>query len=62
MTDMNAAILEKVIREIMKGIQLKNGATALTLFDEKCTHLQDINRSCKFIIGGPQGDAGLSGR
>merc|ERR1712187_952410 len=33
----------------------------MTLFSEKDTHLY-INPSGKFIIGGPQGDAGLTGR
>merc|ERR1712066_763128 len=36
------------------------GEPALTLFGEH-THLY-INPSGKFIIGGPQGDAGLTGR
>merc|ERR1711879_1111743 len=43
------------------GITLKNGSTALTLFSDEKTHLY-INPSGKFIIGGPQGDAGLTGR
>merc|ERR1712047_106666 len=38
----------------------KSGATALTLYGEH-TH-NYINPSGKFIIGGPQGDAGLTGR
>merc|ERR1712047_213009 len=38
----------------------KSGATALTLYGD-FTHLH-INPSGKFIIGGPQGDAGLTGR
>merc|ERR1711869_193727 len=40
--------------------ELKNGKNALTLYGEH-THLH-INPSGKFIIGGPQGDAGLTGR
>jgi len=39
---------------------LKNGEKALTLFGAH-THLY-IQPSGKFIIGGPQGDAGLTGR
>merc|ERR1712004_909880 len=39
---------------------LKNGKPAITLFGD-FTHLH-INPSGKFIIGGPQGDAGLTGR
>jgi len=46
--------------KISKEITLKSGAQALTLFGDH-THLH-INPSGKFIIGGPQGDAGLTGR
>jgi S-adenosylmethionine synthetase len=60
MEDMNKAIVEDVVKETLKGITLKNGKTALTLFGDH-THLH-INPSGKFIIGGPQGDAGLTGR
>merc|ERR1711985_192262 len=60
MEDMNKAIVEDVIKETLKEIKLKNGAAALTLFGDH-THLH-INPSGKFIIGGPQGDAGLTGR
>merc|ERR1712182_51230 len=60
MEDMNKAIVEDVIKETLKEIKLKNGATALTLFGDH-TNLH-INPSGKFIIGGPQGDAGLTGR
>merc|ERR1711945_28672 len=45
----------------MGEIKLKNGSTAMTLFSDDSTHLY-INPSGKFIIGGPQGDAGLTGR
>merc|ERR1712167_419376 len=38
----------------------KNGAPALSLYGEH-GHLH-LNPSGKFIIGGPQGDAGLTGR
>merc|ERR1711865_669262 len=60
MEAMNKAIVEDVIKETLKSITLKNGQTALTLFGDH-THLH-INPSGKFIIGGPQGDAGLTGR
>jgi len=60
MEEMNKLILEHVIKETLKEIKLKNGETALTLFGDH-THLH-INPSGKFIIGGPQGDAGLTGR
>merc|ERR1719174_42000 len=60
MEDMNKLIVEKVIKETLKEITLKSGKPALTLFGGH-THLH-INPSGKFIIGGPQGDAGLTGR
>jgi len=60
MDDMNKAIVEDVIKETLKEITLKTGQPALTLFGDH-THLH-INPSGKFIIGGPQGDAGLTGR
>ena len=60
MEAMNKMILEDVIKETLRGIKLKNGKEALTLFGDH-THLH-INPSGKFIIGGPQGDAGLTGR
>merc|ERR1712153_188559 len=60
MEDMNKAIVEKVIRATLASIILKNGAPALSLYGEH-THLH-LNPSGKFIIGGPQGDAGLTGR
>merc|ERR1711998_379294 len=60
MEDMNKSIVEDVIKETLKEITLKNGKPALTLFGDH-THLH-INPSGKFIIGGPQGDAGLTGR
>jgi len=60
MEEMNKLIVEKVIKETLKEITLKNGQPALTLFGDH-THLH-INPSGKFIIGGPQGDAGLTGR
>merc|ERR1711903_157799 len=60
MEEMNKLIVEDVIKETLKEITLKNGQPALTLFGD-FTHLH-INPSGKFIIGGPQGDAGLTGR
>merc|ERR1712046_517890 len=60
MKEMNDLIVEKVVKETLKDIKLKNGNTALTLYGDH-THLH-INPSGKFIIGGPQGDAGLTGR
>jgi S-adenosylmethionine synthetase len=60
MEDMNKSIVENVVKRTLKSITLKNGETALTLFGDH-THLY-INPSGKFIIGGPQGDAGLTGR
>merc|ERR1712014_77340 len=60
MEDMNKAIVEEVVKETLKEIVLKNGEPAITLFGDH-THLH-INPSGKFIIGGPQGDAGLTGR
>merc|ERR1711918_252132 len=47
-------------KKTLSEIKLKNGKPALTLYGAH-THLH-INPSGKFIIGGPQGDAGLTGR
>merc|ERR1712130_648669 len=60
MEEMDKLIVEEVIKETLKEITLKNGKPALTLFGDH-THLH-INPSGKFIIGGPQGDARLTGR
>merc|ERR1711874_92284 len=60
MEDMNKLIEEKVIRRTLSEIILKNGKPALSLYGDH-TH-NHINPSGKFIIGGPQGDAGLTGR
>merc|ERR1711904_281853 len=57
---MNKHIEQKVIVATLEEIKLKNGKPALTLYGDH-THLH-INPSGKFIIGGPQGDAGLTGR
>jgi len=61
MEDMNKLIVEKVVKATLQEIKLKNRSTAMTLFSDDSTHLY-INPSGKFIIGGPQGDAGLTGR
>merc|ERR1711985_124974 len=61
MEEMNKLIVEKVVKATLQEIKLKNGSTAMTLFSDDSTHLY-INPSGKFIIGGPQGDAGLTGR
>jgi len=70
MEEMNRLILEEVIKKTLQGITLKNGTQAISLFADEthsvwgspgATHLH-INPSGKFIIGGPQGDAGLTGR
>merc|ERR1711881_417447 len=60
MKEMNDLIVEKVVKRTLGQIKLKIGQTALTLYGDH-THLH-INPSGKFIIGGPQGDAGLTGR
>merc|ERR1712113_1258669 len=60
MDDMNKLIVENVVKKTLGEIMLKNGKPAISLFGD-FTHLY-INPSGKFIIGGPQGDAGLTGR
>merc|ERR1712080_708285 len=60
MEEMNRLIVEEVVKRTLEEIILKNGKPAITLFGD-FTHLH-INPSGKFIIGGPQGDAGLTGR
>merc|ERR1711990_745216 len=60
MEAMNKEIEEKAIKRTLQNIKLKNGQAAITLYGSH-THLH-INPSGKFIIGGPQGDAGLTGR
>merc|ERR550537_1083509 len=57
---MNSLIVEHVVKKTLSEIILKNGKPALTLFGDH-TNLH-LNPSGKFIIGGPQGDAGLTGR
>merc|ERR1711881_761438 len=60
MEQMNSLIVEHVVKKTLEETILKNGKPALTL-DGDHTHLH-INPSGKFIIGGPQGDAGITGR
>merc|ERR1712071_471834 len=60
MEEMNRLFVEEVIKATLSEVILKNGQPALTLFGDHA-HLH-INPSGKFIIGGPQGDAGLTGR
>merc|ERR1712241_940012 len=60
MEEMNRLIVEEVVKKTLQEIILKNGQPAISLFGDH-THLH-INPSGKFIIGGPQGDAGLTGR
>merc|ERR1712106_1004007 len=61
MADMNEAIHEHVIVKTLESITLKSGESALTIYSKEKCNLH-INPSGKFIIGGPQGDAGLTGR
>jgi len=60
MEEMNKLIEKNVIQRTLSEIKLKSGEAALTLYGAH-TH-NHINPSGKFIIGGPQGDAGLTGR
>merc|ERR1712038_492988 len=60
MEEMNRQIVEEVVKSTLSEVILKNGKPAISLFGD-FTHLY-INPSGKFIIGGPQGDAGLTGR
>jgi S-adenosylmethionine synthetase len=60
MEEMNKLIVEEVVKKTLRDIKLKSGQPAITLFGDH-THMW-INPSGKFIIGGPQGDAGLTGR
>jgi S-adenosylmethionine synthetase len=57
----NELIVQEVVEATLKEITLKNGKSALTLFNRDTCHMH-INPSGRFIIGGPQGDAGLTGR
>merc|ERR1712182_160031 len=60
MEEMNKLIVKEVVVKCLEEIKLKNGKPAVSLY---CDHTNmHINPSGKFIIGGPQGDAGLTGR
>jgi len=61
MDEMDELIHENVIKATLENIKLKNGESALSIYDRSTCNLH-INPSRKFIIGGPQGDAGLTGR
>ena len=61
MDEMNELIHDHVIVATLKSIILKNGKSTLSIYDRATCNLH-INPSGKFIIGGPQGDAGLTGR
>jgi len=58
--DMNKLIVKEVVEKTLEEIILKNGKPALSLYGAHTN--MHINPSGKFIIGGPQGDAGLTGR
>merc|ERR1711907_803197 len=65
MEEMNKLIVEKVVKETLKEITLKNGQSALTLYGDH-THLY-INPSGKIIIGtyggwGAHGGGAFSGK
>jgi len=61
MAEMNELIHDNVIVKTLESIKLKNGKSALSLYSRDSCHVH-LNPSGKFIIGGPQGDAGLTGR
>merc|ERR1719424_2659003 len=61
MEAMNELIHDKVIVATLESIKLKNGKTALSLYDRKTCNLH-INPSGKFIIGGPHGGGAFSGK
>jgi len=61
MADMNELIHDHVVVKTLESITLKSGESALSIYDKSTCNLH-INPSGKFIIGGPQGDAGLTGR
>jgi len=61
MEAMNELIVQHVVVATLHSIILKNGKSAESLFNRAETNMH-INPSGRFIIGGPQGDAGLTGR
>merc|ERR1712118_316376 len=58
--EMNKLITKEVVEKTLEEIILKNGKSAISLYGAHTN--MHINPSGKFIIGGPQGDAGLTGR
>jgi len=60
-SQMNELIIQHVVVATLQGIMLKNGKSAESIFDRANCNIH-INPSGRFIIGGPQGDAGLTGR
>merc|ERR1711904_164895 len=60
MEEMNQLITKEVVEKTLEEIILKNGQPAITLYGAHTN--MHINPSGKFIIGGPQGGAGLTGR
>merc|ERR1740130_1101028 len=60
MDEMNELIHEKVIKATMEEIQLKNGKSALSLYDRATCNLH-INPSVKFIIVDTYGGWGAHG-
>jgi len=61
MAEMNELIHDNVIVKTLESIMLKSGESAMSIYKKDDCNLH-INPSGKFIIGGPQGDAGLTGR
>ncbi|KAL7486861.1 hypothetical protein ACHAW6_012473, partial [Cyclotella cf. meneghiniana] len=61
MAEMNELIHDHVIVKTLEAITLKNGKSALSIYNHDDCHLH-LNTSGKFIIGGPQGDASLTGQ
>jgi len=61
MAEMNELIHESVVVATLKDIKLKDGESAYSIYSRETCNLH-LNPSGKFIIGGPQGDAGLTGR
>jgi len=59
--EMDELLINEVVVKTLEEITLKNGEPATSIFHRKTCHLH-MNPSGKFIIGGPQGDAGLTGR
>jgi len=59
--EQNELIKQHVIIKTLGEILLKNGQPALSIFSETECHIY-VNPSGRFVVGGPQGDAGLTGR